>query len=234
MDSDNSLIILPDQVKFHHPFSMSVCGPTTCGKTYWVYMFLNSMKEIISMNGSDVKFQGKVMYCFSVEQQLYNIIRKEVDDVVFFKGIPELENIYKFFEDNPGIIILDDLMYEIMRNVEMLKLFTQGMHHYNISVIFMSQNVFQQGMHARTIALNVKYLVLFYNPRDKKQIKYLGDQIYPGKGNILLEAYLDAVSKKKWGYLLLDLSTECLESIRMRTDILPYESDNIIIYKPSI
>jgi hypothetical protein len=234
MDTVNNLIILPEQVKFHHPFSMSVCGPTTCGKTYWVYMFLKSMQEIINMNDKDTKFQGKVMYCFSVEQQLYNDIRKDVENVMFFKGIPKLENIYEFFEEKDGIVILDDLMYEIMKNVDMLKLFTQGIHHYNISVIFMSQNVFQQGIHARTIALNVKYLVLFYNPRDKKQIKYLGDQIYPGNGNILLEAYLDAVSKKKWGYLLLDLSTECLESVRMRTDILPYESDHIVIYKPNI
>jgi hypothetical protein len=75
---------------------------------------------------------------------------------------------------------------------------------------------------------------LFYNPRDKSQIKYLGRQIFPGSGEVLLEAYLDIVRSKKWGYLLLDLSNNCPENLRMRTNILPQEKDEIIVYRPRI
>lgn len=233
MSSMKQDIHLSEQVKLQHPFSMAVCGPTTCGKTYWVYMFLKSVEEIVKVN-ENIDFPKKVMYCFSVEQQMYNIMNQEMTNILFHKGIPHLDDIYSYFDGTSGIIVLDDLMYEIMKNSDMLKLFTQGMHHYHVSVIFMTQNIFQQGLHARTIALNVKYLVLFYNPRDKAQIKYLGSQIYPGKGEVLLEAYLDAVNIKKWGYLLLDLTSQCSESMRMRTNILPQESDIIVVYKPKI
>jgi hypothetical protein len=156
------------------------------------------------------------------------------DLVVFHSGIPPIEEVYTYFKGVTGILILDDLMYEIMKNSEMLKLFTQGIHHFNISVIYMSQNIFQQGVHARSIALNVKYLVLFYNPRDKFQIKYLGRQIFPGRGEILLEAYLDAIKSKKWGYLMIDLSSQCPEMLRLRTNILPQESDVIVVYVPRV
>jgi hypothetical protein len=233
MTSMSETVISGDDMKIQHPFSMAVCGPSTCGKTYWIYMFMKSMKQIIKTK--DIyDFPEKVMYCFSVEQQLYDNMKKELNNILFYKGIPQLEEIYQYFENKSGIVVMDDLMYEIMKNLDMLKLFTQGIHHHNISVIFMTQNIFQQGIHARTIALNVKYLILFYNPRDKAQIKYLGSQIYPGKGKILLEAYLNAVNSKKWGYLLLDLTTNCPENMRMRTNILPNESDVIYVYNPKI
>lgn len=220
-----------DGIKIHHPFSMAVCGPTKSGKTFWVYMFLKSCAEMIQ---SAQDKEMKIMFCFSVEQYLYDNMRQNIKNLIFYKGIPNMEAVYKYFDGKNGIIVFDDLMYEIMRNIDMLKLFTQGVHHYNVSVIFMTQNVFQQGIYARTIALNVKYLILFNNPRDKAQIKYLGSQIYPGKGNILLEAYIDATNGKQWGYILIDLSSNCPEFLRMRTNVLPDESEPIVVYRPKI
>lgn len=216
-------------VKIYHPFSMAVCGPTNSGKTFWVYKFLELYNEVVVVDKI-----VKVMYCYSVEQELYNKVLSEIKDVMFYKGIPELDDMYKYFDGKPGLLVSDDLMYEVLNNQSMLKLFTQGIHHHNVSVIFMSQNIFQQGIHARTIALNVKYLVLFYNPRDKAQIKYLGRQIYPSNGEILLETYMDAVKERKWGYLLLDLSSNCPENLRMRSNVLPNESDVIVVYIPKV
>lgn len=218
-------------VKFHHPFSLSVCGPTKAGKTFWVYQFLKHCNKIIQTDGDK---QMHIMYCYSVNQYLYDKMRHDIKDIVFYQGIPNMETVYEYFDGKGGIIVLDDLMYEISKNVDMFKLFTQGMHHYNVSVIFMKQNVFHQGIYARTIALNVKYVVLFNNPRDKAQIKYLGNQMFPSRGNILLEAYSDATSGKKWGYLLIDLSSECPEELRMRTNILPQDIHPIVVYRAKL
>ena len=58
------------------------------------------------------------------------------------------------------LLILDDLMRESSSNV-ILDLFTKGSHHKNISVIFITQNVFHKGKAQRDISLNTKYLMLY-------------------------------------------------------------------------
>ena len=69
----------------------------------------------------------------------------------------------------------------VMNDSSMMKVFTERSHHQNISVIFMTQNIFHQGKTARTISLNTQYMVLFENARDPQQIKTLAKQMYPDK-----------------------------------------------------
>ncbi len=53
-----------------------------------------------------------------------------------------------------NLIVLDDLMEECKDNPEIDKIFTKALHHMNLSVIFLSQNLFLQGRQTRTISLN--------------------------------------------------------------------------------
>lgn len=55
--------------------------------------------------------------------------------------------------------------------------FTRKAHRRNTSVIYITQNVFDWAAQHRTISLNVHYLVLFKNPRDKSQIVVLSRQL---------------------------------------------------------
>ena len=55
--------------------------------------------------------------------------------------------------------------------------FTRKGHHRNASVVYITQNLFQQSKSSRTISLNAHYLVLFQSPRDKMQIKVLANQL---------------------------------------------------------
>jgi len=59
------------------------------------------------------------------------------------------------------------------------ELFSKGSHHRDISLILITQNLFHQGPSSRDIYLNRKYIVVFKNPRDKTQIVYLAQQLYP-------------------------------------------------------
>ena len=74
-------------------------------------------------------------------------------------------------------------------------LFTKGSHHKNISVMFITQNIFHKSTHSRDISLNASYIVLFKNPRDRAQIQHLVRQIYPEDSKFLQEAYQDATAK---------------------------------------
>ena len=102
------------------------------------------------------------------------------------------------------------------------KLFTKRSHHKNISVMLLTQNIFHQSKHSRTINLNTHYMVIFKNVRDASQITNLGKQMYPGSVNYLRASYEDTTSNP-YGYLLIDLKPDTPDSLRLRTDIFPGE-----------
>jgi len=62
------------------------------------------------------------------------------------------------------LLIIDDLMLETNQLVS--NVYTKISHHRNISMLYLTQNLFDKNKHIRTISLNAHYLVLFKNPRD--------------------------------------------------------------------
>ena len=108
--------------------------------------------------------------------------------------------------------------------------FTKGSHHRNISVILITQNLFHQGNHCRTISLNAKYIVVLKNTRDKNQFTYLARQLFPEDSAGLYEAYLET-TKQPDGYLVLDFAQDTDDLLRFRTRIFPGEGPRAI-YTP--
>jgi len=97
-------------------------------------------------------------------------------------------------------------MNESGNNTNIYSLFTVDSHHKNISVFYLTQNIFPKEKHARTINLNCGYLIILNNPRDPSQIYHLARQIFPNDSNIFKEFYEDACESKQFGYLFLDLT----------------------------
>ena len=86
--------------------------------------------------------------------------------------------------------------------------------------------MFHQGGAHRTRNLNVHYLVLFKNPRDRTVISYIARQAYPQNTKFLTDAFQDATNKPN-GYLFIDFTQKCPEEFRVRTNIF----DDMIVYK---
>jgi hypothetical protein len=82
-----------------------------------------------------------------------------LDNVTFFKGVPEFENA----DNKPMLIVLDDLM-DTAYSTKVSQLFTKGTHHRNISLMLITQNLFHQGPASRDIPLNSKNIFVFENP----------------------------------------------------------------------
>ena len=72
-----------------------------------------------------------------------------------------------------NFVILDDVMSEPGDSKSVAKLFTQGSHHRNMTVVVVLQNIFHQAKQMRNISLNTHYMVLYKNPRDQGQIRSL-------------------------------------------------------------
>ena len=95
----------------------------------------------------------------------------------FVKRIPTaLEQDSYFDVKKRNLIVFADRTIHASKDKRIVKLFTRGSHHRNLSVIYIVRNLFHQGKGRRSISLNSNYLVLFKNPRDKLQILTLSKQ----------------------------------------------------------
>lgn len=199
---------------FQHPFTCIISGPSGCGKTQLLLKILKNANNLIYPNPQ------KITYCYSIWQSAFD----EFKNIEFQKGLFDIDEIDS---TQRNLIILDDLMVESSNNSTIQDLFTKGSHHLNISVFFLTQNLYNKGKFSRTINLNSHYTIIFDNPRDRTQISYLARQMYPQNSKFLIEAYNDAI-KIPHGYIFLDNKNSTDENIRVQTNI----TDSVrIVYK---
>ena len=163
----------------------------------------------------------KIIYCYGQWQSYFNKIEKDVTDIIFHNGLPNTEDIDTWKSEHT-LIILDDLMNEVSKNAITQKLFTIGCHHLNISCIFITQNLYNQGKFARTSTLNATYLILFEHIRDSSQVMRLGAQLYHGNQHAFIHAYKN-IMKTSYGYLVIDLNPQSNPKHKIRTRIFPGE-----------
>ena len=150
----------------------------------------------------------RILYCYGIYQPLFDEMERNVPNFTSKQGLPSSEEIDEFTADRcHKFIVIDDLMHKVTQDKEMELLFTQGTHHRCVSVILITQNLYPEGKHTKTIALNTWYTVLMKNLRDVSQVGILGCQLYPGRGKGFMKAYEDAVGSKE-GYSIVDTSTQ--------------------------
>ena len=140
-------------VPFQAGSPIMIAGPTGSGKTFWTNKLLKNQmfSEPVS----------SLLYCYGVYQTYYD--KMEIPNLELHEGLPSLDKVPSLNNGKFHVIVLDDLMEYIVKSVEMQNLFTKYCHHYNITAIFLTQNVFAQGPCSRTISINTHILVLFAN-----------------------------------------------------------------------
>ena len=200
---------------FKHPFTAIVAGPTGCGKTQFTFRLIENADNMIQPAPT------KIYYCYSEYQSLFS----KYPHIIFNEGLPDIR---EFDGRQPTLLVIDDLMQET--NDTVANIFTKISHHRNISVLYLTQNLFPKNKHARTISLNSHYIVLFKNPRDAGQFAVLARQMYPKGSKFAIEAFNDA-TERPFGYLLVDLKPDTEERFRLRTNIFPGEQTAVYVKK---
>jgi hypothetical protein len=199
-------------VPFPASSPIMIAGPTGCGKTYWIHKLLHS--------NMFTEIPKSITYCYGVYQDFFETFN--VPNLEFIEGLPSLEKVKSLKDGNFHIVILDDLMEYIVDSVEVQNLFTKYCHHYNITCIYITQNMFAKGNCARNINLNTHIIVLFTNNRDKSQVYNIGKQVLPYQNKAFMEIYLDA-TKNPYDYLVIDCDPKSLRELQFRTKIFPGE-----------
>lgn len=204
--------------RLKHPFTSLMAGPSGVGKSFFIRDLLAHRETMFD------PVPDKVIWFYGIYQKLYD----EIPDVTFIEGFPQ--NYQEYLGSN-SLLIFDDLMTDIGNDKRLTHLFTRGSHHMNLSIIFISQNLFHKGSEIRNISLNSHYLFLFKNRRDMSQIIHLGKQLYPSR-NRFFQAVFEDATKKPYSYLLVDLKPDTEEHLRLRTQILPGQTQ--FVYAPKI
>ena len=225
---DSTTVISEEQLKCDQPFSMILAGGRRTGKTHFTKTLLERNDELISSPPLDtiVWFYGARQD--EVFDQLGDVLRAKGQHVEYIDGLPHDRTVQDVVSEMPGdrkLIVLDDLMEKASNRSDVAALFTHGRHE-NVSVIFLSQNLFHKGKYARDMSLNIDYAVLFKNTRNPSMVTHLGQQM--GNAKFLKRAYDDATTNA-FSHLFIDMRSDTLEVLRYRSNVL---GDTQTVYQP--
>ena len=123
---------------------------------------------------------------------------------------------------------MDDLITSTDDRV--VDIFTKVSHNRNLSVVYLTKNLFYKNKQTRTLRLNSHYIVLFKKSRDATQVANLARQMYPGKSAFMIEAFKNETSAT-YGYLSIDLKQETDDKLRVRIGIFPGDVQYVYLRK---
>ena len=196
---------------FKHPSNIFISGPSGSGITKFVKNMIEFKDDLFDI------LPQRIVWRYKEWQKSYNILQEregEGSNIKFIQGNLDDEDEIVTDPSATHMVIFDDMLED--KDEEKIKLrFTRKGHHRNASVVYITQNLFQQSKYSRTISLNAHYLVLFQIPRDNMQIKVLANQL---SAPHMIHAFNDATSIPH-GYLLVDLKPNSPDYLRFRTHI---------------
>ena len=196
--------------------TLCAVGPSHSGKSTFVQELLDRRHEVFRT------VPKRVVWCYGVYQHAFHSAL-QAKGYVLHQGILPQEEVQPH-----DVVVLDDLLHESSTSRDVSAMFTRVAHHKPAFIIFITQNLFPPGKEARLRGLNTHYLAIFKNPRDKSQVEFLARQILPRQSKALRDIF-EAATAKPHSYLFLDLTQECPDDLRFRSDVFSAEPT---IFKP--
>lgn len=197
-------------IPLEYPFRMLISGSSGSGKSHLVGKIILNRHRLFK-----TQIDG-VIYCSKFKTSIPESLRHlEGSFLHFHAGCPteELENV----EGENKIIIVDDLLEQAMRSEIVSDMVTQGRNR-KLAIIILVQNLFPQLPKARTISLNMNYVVIFRCLRDSSAIMPFARQTSPFAARAFLDMYIKYVNKA-YAYLFCDYTQHIPDALRYRTDI---------------
>ena len=218
------------------PFNMILSGSSGSGKTTKLVKLLKYRDILLD------KTTKKIYFFYSEWQDTYDTLHKLRLVDKFCKGIPPQEELISMISDSSiesyhsrphKLLIFDDLISEIQDDL-MAKLFTVFGHHRNVSIILVTQALFNPRVNKfNVLQENVHYLLFAKSPRDNSKVIYLAKQISPYNISWVVQAFQDA-TKLPYSYMFFDFKQATPEKLRLRTSIFPDELPMKIYIPPKL
>ena len=184
-----------------------IAGSSKSGKTRLCYNLLKNSSLVF-----ENPFE-EIFWFYMIYQKFYDKLKRKLKNIQFFQGLDELEKVLSdksLFEDKKIYLVIDDLQEEAYASSLVSKIFCIFAHHLPIEqCIFIVQNPLIRAKYQTTINRNANILILTKSARLKGAMIHIGQQVFPGKGKILMEAYDKAMStsEEEYPYLICNFDT---------------------------
>ena len=178
-----------DPFKFICPFNAIVCGSSQSGKTHWTRQLLNNLQLFDTP-------VAQVLWCHGI-----TTTTMPENGVTKIAGLPDLNQLEQLAMDGKHrLLVLDDVLMETIENKQYLpKLFTKYSHHLNMSVIVLTQSLFDVG---RICRISAHYTVLFRNLSDQLNVSIYGRQVFSKELPYFMASFNDATARQ-YGWLMV-------------------------------
>ena len=200
--------------QFFHPFSMIVAGSSMSGKTEFTIQLLLHREQLIN------KPIDLVVWCYGQPTERLSSLKSLFGTrILLIQGLPKnLEEIIASRNVTNTIVVLDDLMDEVCDSNEIKYFFTRGVHHLNISIICIVQDIFYGGKFRKTLFRNSHYLVMFKSPMDLSLVDLVGRKLMPRRLADFQKLF-ERATKEPFSYLLIAGHPKTPAELRYRSDI---------------
>ena len=192
-------------IKFLANKNTIIFGQTGSGKTHFMLELIR--KKMIH------PFPKNIYYMYKVEQDFMKSWNKiEEQKITFIQGL----NPDKMKTSEPSLLVIDDLL--LSTNKDVVEMFILGSRHKQISLFYLSQNLFPDCSLFRTMSNNAHYFVIFNNKRNSTQIHRLAHQVFIGKDVLRIKNAYKRIQQQHWGFMVLTFVPELPEELTVVTD----------------
>ena len=147
-------------VRWKHPFTCIVAGPTGCGKSTFVTRMLHHAATMIDPQPE------RITWCYGEWKEAYATM--DLVDMQFHEGLPSASILDS---TTKNLIITDDLKAETDERVTTL--FTKKVITGTRPCCISYRTLYPKNKESCTLSLNSQYMVVFKNPRDASQMSHL-------------------------------------------------------------
>ena len=202
------VLLKPEDVKFKKNFRLAVAGASEAGKTSLVLFILENIASLVDGDSFD-HIIWSVGDWSSAPRQLTSLL----PEVKIEKGLDFLDSI------KPNtLIIFDDLISKIYDDPRVVDLTVRRSSKERVSYILITQNLFHQARHARTINLSINYLILFPCQRDMQTYEIVCRQICGGRNfKGIFNALISHLAEEPYKFAIIDLHPRTHPALKFRT-----------------
>lgn len=187
-------------IKFLANHNTIIFGQTGAGKTCFILDVIRY--KLVH------PFPKNIYYMYKVRQPFMD----QITNINFIEGLD-----FKAIDTNkPSMLVIDDLV--LSTNKDVAEMFILGSHHRQISIFFLTQNLFPNCNLFRLMSTNTHYFVIFQNQRNFQQVMTLARQIFVGRDvKRITEAYKRASNTLR-GFIVLSFSPLLPNELTVVTD----------------